>query len=525
MLFETGGDVMSDITGKLVISSDILVEIISPLDRVGSIIDPVGSIVNIDIISNDVIVTLVYSCITEDDIMDNRGDDVIITVITSLNKSVLSEENSPVGVIVSISNTEISDDEPSKDVRGARVDNEAIVGLTVNILVSDTEVTVDCSVVAMVGSINDSKVFSVTTSTTLEEWLAIDTTSDDVIKDGVLDNTGVDVNSVMDILVESTDDGIVLNNVVVMDWSVIVSIGCVVSVTIEFVNDDRVANVLLRVCVSPEVIEVENVSMLFEVGGDTMSDITEKLVISSDILVEIISPLDRVGSTIDSVGSIVNIDIISNDVIVTLVYSCITEDDIMDNRGDDVIITVITSLNKSVLSKENSPVGVVISISDTEISDDGLSKDVRGARVDNEAIVGLAVNMLVSDTVVTVNCSVIAMVGSINDSKLSSVIKSTTLEESLAVNTTSDNVIKDGGLDNVGMDVNSVTGIMVESIDDVKVIIIVLLGDSETVKEVKLVSLIVSTILLVATLDDVMMDCVISTVSIVTKNYKDKLVI
>ena len=101
----------------------------------------------------------------------------------------------------------------------------------------------------------------------------------------------------------------------------------------------------------------------------------------------------------------------------------------MDNTGDDVIITVITSLNKSVLSKENNPVGVVVSISDTEISDDGLSKDVREARVDNEAIVGLAVNMLVSDTVVTVDCSVVTMVGSINDSKLFSVIKSTTLEE------------------------------------------------------------------------------------------------
>ena len=142
----------------------------------------------------------------------------------------------------------------------------------------------------------------------------------------------------------------------------------------------------------------------------------------------------------------------------------------MDNRGDGVIITVITSLNKSVLSEENNPVGVVVSISDTEISDDGLSKDVRGARVDNEAIVGLAVNILVSDTVVTVDCSVVTMVGSINDSKLFSVIKSTTLEEWLAVNTTSDDVIKDGGLDNVSTDVNSVTGIMVESVDNIKVL-------------------------------------------------------
>ena len=76
---------------------------------------------------------------------------------------------------------------------------------------------------------------------------------------------------------------------------------------------------LLRVCVSSRVIEVEIVSMLFETGGDAMSDITGKLVILSDILVEIISTLDRVGSTIDPVGSIVNDDIISNDVIVTLV--------------------------------------------------------------------------------------------------------------------------------------------------------------------------------------------------------------
>ena len=96
-----------------------------------------------------------------------------------------------------------------------------------------------------------------------------------------------------------------------------------------------------------------------------------------------------------------------------------------------------------------------------------MSKDVREARVDNEAIVGLAVNMLVSDTVVTVDCSVVAMVGSINDSKLFSVIKSTTLEEWLAVDTTSDDVNTDGEL---GMDVNSVTGIMVEPVDDSKVL-------------------------------------------------------
>ena len=102
----------------------------------------------------------------------------------------------------------------SEDVRGARVDNEAIVGLAVNMLVSNTVVTVDCSVVAMVGSINDSKLFSVIKSTTLEEWLAVDTTSDNVIKDGVLDNVGVDVNSVTDIVVESIDDIKVLNCIV-----------------------------------------------------------------------------------------------------------------------------------------------------------------------------------------------------------------------------------------------------------------------------------------------------------------------
>ena len=105
----------------------------------------------------------------------------------------------------------------SEDVRGARVDNEAILGLAVNMLVSDTVVTADCSV-TMVGSINDSKLFSVIKSTTLEEWLAVDTTFDDVIKDGRLDNTGIDVNSAMDIMVESTSDGVkLLNNAVVMD--------------------------------------------------------------------------------------------------------------------------------------------------------------------------------------------------------------------------------------------------------------------------------------------------------------------
>lgn len=37
-------------------------------------------------------------------------------------------------------------------------------------------------------------------------------TSDNVIMDGGLDNTEVDVNSVMDIIAESTDDVKVLNN-------------------------------------------------------------------------------------------------------------------------------------------------------------------------------------------------------------------------------------------------------------------------------------------------------------------------
>ena len=303
---------------KLVISLDIPVEVTSTLE---SIIELVGSRIYDDVIFNDVIVTLVKSTLIGDDAMDSKGDDIINTgVVTSLNNSELPEDkcavvvNESVPSTLTILDTEISDDGANKDVRGARVGNEAV-----NMLVSDTVVTVDCSVVAMVGSINDSKLFSVIKSSTLEEWLAVDNTSDDVIKDGGLDNTGVDVNSVMDILVESTDDVIVLNNVVVMDWSVIVSIGCVVSVTIEFVNDDRAANVLLRVCVSPEVIEVENVSMLFEAGGDAMSDIAKKLVISSDILVEIISTLDRVGSIIDPVGSIINDDIISNDVTVTLV--------------------------------------------------------------------------------------------------------------------------------------------------------------------------------------------------------------
>ena len=99
-----------------------------------------------------------------------------------------------------------------------------------------------------------------------------------------------------------------------------------------------------------------------------------------------------------------------------------------------------------------------------------MSRDVRGARVDNGAIVGLAVNMLVIDTVVTAACSVVTMVGSISDSKLLSVNKSTTLEEWLAVDITSDDVINDGGVDSVSMDVNTVTGVMVESSDDIKVI-------------------------------------------------------
>ena len=96
-----------------------------------------------------------------------------------------------------------------------------------------------------------------------------------------------------------------------------------------------------------------------------------------------------------------------------------------------------------------------------------MSRDVRGTRVDDEAIVGLAVNMLVIDTVVTAACSVVTMVGSISDSKLLSVIKSTTPEEWLVVDITSDDVINDGGLDN---NVNGAMGIIVESVDDMKVL-------------------------------------------------------
>ena len=154
-----------------------------------------------------------------------------------------------------------------------------------------------------------------------------------------------------------------------------------------------------------------------------------KLVISLDIPVEVTSTLE---STIELVGSRMYNDVIFNDVIVTPVKSTLIGDDAMDSKGDDVINTgVVTSFNNLELSEDKSAVVVNESVPSTltEISDDGANKDVRGARVDNEAIVGLAVNMLVSDTVVTVDCSVVAMVGSISDSKLFSVIKSTTLEE------------------------------------------------------------------------------------------------
>ena len=202
---------------KLVISLGP-VDVTSTLE---SAIELVGSGIYDGVIFNDVIVTPVKSTLIGDDAMDSKGDNIIDTgVVTSFNNSELSEDKSAVVVseLVPSTLTEISDDGANIDVREARVDNEAIVGLAVNMLVSDTVVTVDCSVVAMVGSINDSKLFSVIKPTTLEEWLAVDTTSDDVIKDGVLDNTGVDVNSAMDIMVESTSDGVrLLNNAVVMD--------------------------------------------------------------------------------------------------------------------------------------------------------------------------------------------------------------------------------------------------------------------------------------------------------------------
>ena len=194
----------------------------------------------------------------------------------------------------------------SRDVRGTRVDNEAIVGLAVNMLVIDTVVTAACSVVTMVGSISDSKLISVIKSTTLEEWLVVDITSDDVINDGGLDNN---VNGVIGIIVEPVDD----IKIVVLYGSITVSTGCVIS---KFVTEGRVDNVLLGTFISPRDTGVDNVTMLLEASGDVVSNIVGKPVISSDIL---ISTLDRVESTKELVGSRINDDIISNDVIVTLV--------------------------------------------------------------------------------------------------------------------------------------------------------------------------------------------------------------
>ena len=225
----------------------------------------------------------------------------------------------------------------------------------------------------------------------------------------------------MGIIVESTDGNKLLNVIIVLAGSITVSVGCIVSAVNKIVDDGRTGDVLLGACVSPGNTEVDNV-------GDVISDVVNKVVISSDIL----STLETVKSTLELVGSRIDDDVIYNDVIVTLVMSIITEDNTMDSRGDDVIITGVTSLDNSVLSEDKCAVVVnewVPSTVETEISDDGLSKDVRGATVDNEVIVGLAVNMLVIDTVVTATCSVVTVVGPINDSKLLSVIKSTTLEE------------------------------------------------------------------------------------------------
>ena len=203
----------------------------------------------------------------------------------------------------------------SRDVRGTRVDNEAIVGLAVNMLVIDTVVTAACSVVTMVGSISDSKLLSVIKSTTLEEWLAVDTTFDDVINDGGLDNIGMNVNGVIGTIVEYIDGIKVLNLIIVLGSSIIVSVGCVVSTIYEFVTDSRAGNVRLGACVSPGDTGVDNVTMLFETDGDVITDIVGKLVISS----KIVSTLERLESTRELVGSRINDDIISNDVIVTLV--------------------------------------------------------------------------------------------------------------------------------------------------------------------------------------------------------------
>ena len=204
----------------------------------------------------------------------------------------------------------------SRDVRGARVDNGAIVGLAVNMLVIDTVVTAACSVVTMVGSISDSKLLSIIKSTTLEEWLAVDITSDDVIKEGGLDNIGMNVNGVIGTIVEYIDDIKVLNLIVVLDNSITVSVGCVGSVVKIFVTDGRADNVLLVACVTLGSIEVDNATILLEADGNVISDIVGNPVLSSDIL---ISKLDRVESTKELVGSKINDDIISNDVIVTLV--------------------------------------------------------------------------------------------------------------------------------------------------------------------------------------------------------------
>ena len=188
-----------------------------------------------------------------------------------------------------------------KLVKGVNVtiDNEATVESTVNILVSDVVVTEggSCVVVTAVGVISDSKLFSVIRFTTLAERLVIDTTSDDVIKDRVLD--GVSVNAIdvsktkpVDIAGEATGKLLITLGILVDVTSTLL-----VPSTVGFTDTNNVSVVSKLFCILLDIISVDCII----VGTITLVIL---MTTGSDVVVTIVDKLPTVTS-VDSVNSTV----------------------------------------------------------------------------------------------------------------------------------------------------------------------------------------------------------------------------
>ena len=198
-------------------------------------------------------------------------------------------------------------------------DNEAS---TVNILISDVVVTEGGSgvVVTAVGVISGSKLLSVIRFITLlVERLVVDTTSDDVIKDGALD--GISVNS--DDNVTGVDDNGVLKFRVALD--------------------DSITGIVIGT-VSAGVIDGREVSMFLGDVGRVETSITESIGTPGDCReLMTVAKVGVIANNVSAVSKLLRIllDIISVDCItvgtITLVILMSAGSDIVD---EGVIIVV-----------------------------------------------------------------------------------------------------------------------------------------------------------------------------------------